>query len=258
MNLPINFINLISISIRKQIKEYVFDLINHFSNIFVNIKKEDDGIFVDMSEPPKTKANLFATYTPHEEPVNASSSLFKLPLKTYKPKEYLMSSKEIDLKSTFIFDNKLTKSFRNKNFNYNDSELPEFLTNKRIYPSVEEIHPIIKKRKLSNNSIQSIKFLNEQPSSDKKEKKHKKVVKSNKIVIERLQDFLPSNKYILDCTSETITISKEILQVTEDYNRIEIDKKILECDYAKNSEGSINIEVEVNDKFENLENLENL
>jgi hypothetical protein len=112
MRLPKEFVFLISISIRKQIKDYVFNVFNEFSKIFMNIK--EDLYDANKKEIKEKQAYIFTTIT------------------SGKPK---YDKKDNELKSfvPFLFDVKFEKALgplrRRKIYRNNKLVKPRFLRN---------------------------------------------------------------------------------------------------------------------------------
>jgi hypothetical protein len=249
--LPPYFIELISLNIRKKIKEYVFDLFNTFTKRFVSLKEEHQKLDFDakkiiqsqeniLTEKKKTvpqKNSIFATYNANSPPVDTTPNLVSKPWKNYTPPTDPMVFDDL-LPSPlyFLFDTELEKLLAAKPFKVSTkTSKPEFLKNKV---------PRRSNRKLdeTNFNIAQSNLLYEYniypPEYIKKEKKPKlktsvinkpiKKKNSKTIDLNKLNSKEFRNPHILEIRGSAIVISKNVLPYSDRFEKILIYKKDIE------------------------------
>jgi hypothetical protein len=251
LNLPPDFIHLISLSIRKQIKEYVFDLFNTFTKRFVHLKEEHhkadvesrqitqfhENLSIEKKKTIPPKNSIFATYNANSLPLDTSQIIITKPWKNYAPPDTTYNFDDI-LPSPihFLFDTKLENLIAAKPFNINiKTPKPEFLKNKvprRSNRKLDETNfNISQSNLLYEYNIQPLEYI----KKDKKPKpksslqsKHIKKKNSRAIDFNKLNSIEFRNPHILEIIGSAIVISKEVLSFSHSFEKIVIFKKDIE------------------------------
>ena len=162
LKLPREFFILISLSVRKQIKEYVFSLFDHYSSFCVNNMQNSKKIVINKNKKNKNNA---------EEEINS--------------------------------EEKIDDSTKEENTEYNPT-IDLNLYENRLEIELGPLHKF-------KHSTRDLKY-------------HKPLFLKNRLKNKKKQQKSVKNRMILFISLNKIIISKQILKVEYDYDRIIIDK----------------------------------
>lgn len=229
-NLPNDYTNIISMEIRRQIKEYVFGLFSGLSLTYSNIKegvyKSNNSTAIVQEKKKENKISIFATYRNYEVVERNYKTENKLPYVTQ-----------------FLFDANLENNITNLRMDV--ASKPKFLENKiRIKKSVpiikefvnnseeiieKEANEIVIKIEASPSKIKGIiklfLYIIDKIKLKKKRSNSSTLIRLNHDILYSLNE--DDNPNIIKYDNNTITISKEVMNKIDWYDKIIIDKSIL-------------------------------
>ena len=217
--LPTEFVNLIALNIRKQIKEHVFSTMSSLTDIFVNLKEN----LYEKSQSNLKESLIIAgvlqdsaTKKSHIEEKKANSLNTRTLFATYNTNSSILLKNKLILKT----NGEISKS--NKKDNKLNRVVP-FLFEYKLENQLG--------RKISRHSNKEAKPYFIRNQLKKKEKKHK-TLGHHSIINEKIYskdiplkiDFGDSNEHVTIENVNKIFISKEILKYSDYYEIITIEK----------------------------------